>query len=89
MGAVALVPFSCCEGCVLGCVEGAVGGLWFGAPDAEAVVGGVEMPFAMFSAAGEAMFALADGGGACAVNVVVGGALRFTMRRAWTRFPEL
>ena len=61
MGAAVLVPFGCCEVWVLGWVEGAVGGLWLGAPEADAVVGGVEMPFAMFSAAGEAMVACATG----------------------------
>jgi hypothetical protein len=56
MGAAALVPLSCCEFCVFGCV---VDGLGFGAPEADAVVGGVEIPFCIFSAAGEAMLALA------------------------------
>lgn len=61
IGAGALVPFTCCEFCVFGCVVDAVGGLGFGAPEADAVVGGVEIPFGMFSAAGEAIFALAGG----------------------------
>lgn len=56
MEVAAVVPLSweaCCEFCVLSCVEDAVGGLGFGAP--VAVVGGVDMPFGMLSAAGEAI----------------------------------
>jgi len=43
-------PLACCDSCVLGC--GWVGGLSVGA---FAVAGGVEMPFCMFSAAGDAI----------------------------------
>lgn len=41
----------CDAGCVLGWVEDCVGGVAF----AFAVVGGVDMPFGMLSAVGEAM----------------------------------
>lgn len=51
MLAVAELPLSSCD-CVFGCVEDCVGGLGFGG---FAVAGGVEMPFGICSAAGEAM----------------------------------
>lgn len=62
--AVALVPLSCkacCELCVLGCVEDAVGGLGLAAP--LAVVGGVDMPFGISAAAGEAIVRIWGSGG--------------------------
>jgi len=65
MGAAG-VPFCCdsCEFWVLGTVWDAAGGLGFGGPDA--VVGGVEIPFAMCSGAGEAMVRGAAAGSGCA-----------------------
>ena len=55
IGAVLGTPLDCCDGCAVGC-EGCgwdwVGGLSVGAL---AVAGGVEMPFCMGSAAGDAM----------------------------------
>jgi hypothetical protein len=87
IGAAAVdVPFGCdcCEGC--DCVLGAVGGLAFGAPEAEAVVGGVEMPFGMFSAAGEAMAAVAQ---CVRSGKVRGRGSRSSRARARTRMPEV
>lgn len=52
MGAAVDMPLDCCDGCAVGCEGCCVGGLSVGA---FAVAGGVEMPFCMVSAAGDAM----------------------------------
>ena len=51
----ALLPLDCCDGCCCEAGWGCVGGLSVGALF---VAGGVEMPFCMFSAAGEAIVPL-------------------------------